>query len=270
MPKKILFLAIAALALAPAGRAAADAEQDRVAAQRIAQELKDSGQLRDYKVGIKYQDGVAWLQGTVTSAEQKVTAERLARQSAGVDRVISKLEVAGANRDDSVRTAGVNADEYQSQASTAPAQQTMQRMPMQARKAAPRGNGNMPVPYARSGPGPVQQANYGAPGCPPGGGPGGMGMGGPSGQPASGYTPTGMGQSVSYENAQMPGYAWPSYAAYPNYAAVTYPQQYSPSAWPYIGPFYPYPQVPLGWRKVTLEWDDGWWFLDFKDCKDCH
>ena len=27
--------------------------------------------------------------------------------------------------------------------------------------------------------------------------------------------------------------------------------------------FYPYPQVPLGWRKVTLEWDDGWWHLDF-------
>ena len=50
----------------------------------------------------------------------------------------------------------------------------------------------------------------------------------------------------------MPGYAWPSYAAYPNYAAVTYPKQYSPTAWPYIGPFYPYPQVPLGWRKVTL------------------
>ena len=63
----------------------------------------------------------------------------------------------------------------------------------------------------------------------------------------------------------MPNYAWPSYAAYPNYAAVTYPKQYSPTAWPYIGPFYPYPQVPLGWRKVTLEWSDGWWFLDFKD-----
>jgi hypothetical protein len=63
----------------------------------------------------------------------------------------------------------------------------------------------------------------------------------------------------------MPGYAWPTYAAYPNYAAVTYPKQYSPTAWPYIGPFYPYPQVPLGWRKVTLEWDDGWWMLDFKD-----
>jgi hypothetical protein len=67
-----------------------------------------------------------------------------------------------------------------------------------------------------------------------------------------------------YDHPSMPGYAWPSYAAYPNYAAVTYPKQYSPSAWPYIGPFYPYPQVPLGWRKVTLEWDDGWWMLDFK------
>jgi hypothetical protein len=68
-----------------------------------------------------------------------------------------------------------------------------------------------------------------------------------------------------YDHPHMPGYAWPSYAAYPNYAAVTYPKQYSASAWPYIGPFYPYPQVPLGWRKVTMEWDDGWWMLDFKD-----
>jgi hypothetical protein len=67
-----------------------------------------------------------------------------------------------------------------------------------------------------------------------------------------------------YDHPSLPGYAWPSYAAHPNYAAVSYPKQYSPSAWPYIGPFYPYPQVPLGWRKVTLKWDDGWWNLDFK------
>lgn len=69
---------------------------------------------------------------------------------------------------------------------------------------------------------------------------------------------------VRYDQPHLPSHAWPSYAAYPNYAAVTYPKQYSAAAWPYIGPFYPYPQVPLGWRKVTLEWDDGWWFLDFK------
>ena len=67
-----------------------------------------------------------------------------------------------------------------------------------------------------------------------------------------------------YDQPNMPNYAWPSYSAYPNYASLTYPRQYSPTAWPYIGPFYPYPQVPLGWRKVTMEWDDGWWMLDFK------
>jgi hypothetical protein len=71
--------------------------------------------------------------------------------------------------------------------------------------------------------------------------------------------------SVRGEGPNMPNYAWPSYAASPNYAALQYPTQYSPTAWPYIGPFYPYPQVPLGWRRVSLEWDDGWWFLDFDD-----
>jgi len=87
------------------------------------------------------------------------------------------------------------------------------------------------------------------------------------GSPMPAYLPgSGVGIAPArYDHPTMPGYAWPSYAACPNYAAVTYPKQYSPTAWPYIGPFYPYPQVPLGWRKVTLEWDDGWWFLDFKD-----
>ena len=80
-----------------------------------------------------------------------------------------------------------------------------------------------------------------------------MGMGAPGGI-----------AQANFDQPQLPGYSWPSYSAHPNYAAVTYPNQYSATAWPYIGPFYPYPQVPLGWRKVTLEWDDGWWFLDFK------
>jgi len=61
---------------------------------------------------------------------------------------------------------------------------------------------------------------------------------------------------------------------YSNYAyavlARVLSKQYSPTAWPYIGPFYPYPQVPLGWRKVCLEWDDGWWFLDFSDSGSNH
>lgn len=67
-----------------------------------------------------------------------------------------------------------------------------------------------------------------------------------------------------HNQAHLPEHAWPSYASYPNYAQVAYPKQYSASAWPYIGPFYPYPQVPLGWRQVQLEWDDGYWNLNFR------
>lgn len=107
----------------------------------------------------------------------------------------------------------------------------------------------------------------GAADCPPGmaggmgGRPmpmGGMGAGGPGGA-------GGMAVPVRGGGPNMPNYAWPSYSAYPNYAALQYPTQYSPTAWPYIGPFYPYPQVPLGWRRVSLEWDDGWWWLDFDE-----
>jgi hypothetical protein len=110
----------------------------------------------------------------------------------------------------------------------------------------------------------------------PGGGMVNGGMaGGPDGGYAGGYAggPMAMGGTgvgmppvpMRGDGPNMPNYAWPSYSAYPNYAALQYPTQYSPTAWPYIGPFYPYPQVPLGWRRVSLEWDDGWWWLDFDE-----
>ncbi|HEV3143891.1 MAG TPA: BON domain-containing protein [Gemmataceae bacterium] len=60
---------------------------------------------------------------------------------------------------------------------------------------------------------------------------------------------------------KMPPYAWPSYAPYNNYSRVAYPTAYPYNAWPYIGPFYPFPKVPLGWRSVTLEWQDGHWWM---------
>ena len=79
------------------------------------------------------------------------------------------------------------------------------------------------------------------------------------------YGHPGSGQShVAYDMPHLPEYAWPAYASYPNYAQVTYPKEYAASAWPYIGPFYPYPQIPLGWRQVQLEWDDGHWNLNFR------
>jgi BON domain len=59
----------------------------------------------------------------------------------------------------------------------------------------------------------------------------------------------------------MPPYAWPTYAPYPNLSRVAYPQAYPYNAFPYIGPYYPFPKVPLGWRSVTLEWEDGHWYF---------
>lgn len=74
---------------------------------------------------------------------------------------------------------------------------------------------------------------------------------------AGGYGPAAGGHA-------MPNYAWPSYAPYPNFSAVGYPTVYPWQAWPNIGPVHPYPEVPLDWRAVTLRWDDGLWWLDFK------
>jgi hypothetical protein len=244
-------LAVLLAALGPAISSSQAADSKNSVAQQIAKDLKDSGQLKDYRVGVKYEDGVAWLMGTVKSEEQKQLAEQIASNSDGVSHVVNRLEVEAA-------------EELSLASQPASYEQPAPVKTARASAKRPAGN-NMPKPYAYTSPQgniPVNynQASY----CPDGGCPQGMapGMGG-------GYAPSGAGAAVSYDNPQLPGYAWPSYAASPNYAAVTYPQQYSASAWPYIGPFYPYPQVPLGWRKVTLEWDDGWWFLDFKDCKHC-
>ena len=44
----------------PTAFAATSNEQ---AAQQIANNLKESGQLKGYRVGVKYEDGVAWLVG---------------------------------------------------------------------------------------------------------------------------------------------------------------------------------------------------------------
>jgi hypothetical protein len=76
--------------------------------------------------------------------------------------------------------------------------------------------------------------------------------------------PAGFGGGTQASTPGYPNYAWPSYAPYPNFSAVGYPTAYPWQAWPNIGPIHPYPEVPLDWRAVTLRWDDGIWFLDFK------
>jgi hypothetical protein len=59
---------------------------------------------------------------------------------------------------------------------------------------------------------------------------------------------------------RMPPYAWPTYAPYNNFSRVAYPQAYPYNSWPFIGPMYPFPKVPPGWRAVKLQWDDGFWW----------
>jgi hypothetical protein len=59
----------------------------------------------------------------------------------------------------------------------------------------------------------------------------------------------------------LPPHAWPTYAPYNNLSRVAYPNSYPYNAFPFIGPYYPFPKVPLGWRKVTLEWEDGHWYM---------
>lgn len=277
----IMAWALAALLL-PAVRVEAQSADGQEMADRIAAALKESGRLSGYRVGVQYEDGVAWLHGTVTDKKQMQAAIEMTEQVDGVQHVVSKLEIVPAPRkaaplpntgtretEPSLLLTTLDASVEGPAATRAPEPRPGFKpasAPMPARRSG------MPMPMNQAQAELVRQASYAGNGvqqasCAPGCGPGGMGGYGsvPGG---SGYVPGATG-GVAYENAQMPGYAWPSYAAYPNYAALTYPQQYSPTAWPYIGPFYPYPQVPLGWRRVSLEWDDGWWWLDFSHRK-CH
>jgi hypothetical protein len=306
--RRHVFLALLAAMLLPATIVKAETAAEKQMAQRIGSQLKQSGKLRDYRIGVKYQKGVAYLNGTVTDAHQREAATRMAGSIKGVSRVVNKLELASNSAQPRTGDRGRLSDALdratqasaQGEANTAmqaygqanqaqgiPPRPVMSPGSIRMMNPAPMPRSNMPVPAGRMMPvrpaGAVMPAAGACPGgCQTGPGAGGgmaMGMGGMGGSMGMsggadavpvGFVPHGAGRGPSYENAQMPGYAWPSYAAYPNYAALSYPRQYSPTAWPYIGPFYPYPQVPLAWRKVSLEWDDGWWFLDFSSHNSSH
>jgi hypothetical protein len=69
------------------------------------------------------------------------------------------------------------------------------------------------------------------------------------------------GPNPTIQPPPLPPYAWPTYAPYNNYSRVAYPNSYPYEQWPFIGPMYPFPRVPLGWRSVSLTWEDGhWWY----------
>jgi hypothetical protein len=247
---------------------------DREVAEQIGKHLRESGKLQNYSINVKYKDGTAWLSGRVSSPQQVAAAADVAGSYPEVTNVVNQLQVAargtaapaaGQTTKSSlwpVRRASVEAPRSSFDPSHVTRPQPAPRMmPAAARMPSrPIRRVDHVVEYPSEGPYPYAPEVA-------------MNMGGRP-LPAYVHGSPGAAAPAKYDHPYMPNYAWPSYAPYPNYAALTYPKQYSPTAWPYIGPFYPYPQVPLGWRKVTLEWDDGWWFLDFKDdpsnCwKDC-
>ena len=201
-----------------------DAEIAQAVIARLRQQ-QQSGALRNFTLDVTVDAGSVWIKGNVASPEQQRLVLEVARRVYGVTQVVNDITV------QQVAVAAQPIANYESRLKPARMQDAAAAPQAPARPATPQA----PVAFA----------------------------------PASGAQPVPMNAAsgiarARYDHPTMPAYAWPSYAAYPNYGAVTYPKQYSPAAWPYIGPFYPYPQVPLGWRKVTLQWDDGWWFLDFK------
>jgi hypothetical protein len=227
-------------------------------ADQVAKNLRNSGKLSDYHVGVKCQNGTVWLRGQVTDEQQMNAVLKTVYKIKGVTRVVNDLEIDGSETEFEAMATPNQQLSFAQKVPTSHKQSSIRQatamepdvLPQQHSGYMPARpiNGKAPIPVAMTQ---TMQSQH-------------EGM---QGEPRPMYNAAAQGgvAPVRYDQPCMPNYAWPSYAAYPNYAAVTYPRQYSPTAWPYIGPFYPYPQVPLGWRKVTLQWKDGWWFLDFRD-----
>jgi osmotically-inducible protein OsmY len=187
--------------------------------------LKDSGQLENFNVQISVGGGTVWMKGFTANEAQQASIIGIAQGIEGVGKVVNEMII---RKPASFQIASVT------QAPIAAPEPAfgVETAPVAPQPALVAQAAAMTAPVASA---PMQMM----------------------------ATPSGIAQA-RYEQPNLPAYAWPSYAAAPNYGQVNYPKQYSASAWPYIGPFYPYPQVPLGWRKVSLEWTDGWWFLDFE------
>lgn len=252
---------------------------DTTIASEIAKNLRHQQQeakLDGFRISVKVDKGTVWISGDVADMRQRDLALDVARRVDGVRLVVNDLSIGGSSSDAAASdsfligaqqpvgsavarpvSAAVVPRDQTPQAASAP-----QYVP-DAHPVPPRGVAPLAVTqpsYPQTANRPDQQGIRMASGCYDGTC---QSAGVVSGGAYYGGGEVVGGVGYASNSPQLPGYAWPSYASYPNYGALAYPQQYSPQAWPYIGPFYPYPQVPLGWRKVSLEWDDGWWMLDF-------
>lgn len=278
-------------------QSAAPSEQD--VAMQIGQAIHQMG-LKGHRINLKFQQGVATLSGSVQDPRHIAAITQAVSQNPYVRQVDNRLSAPGmmqpalfggpaapggggsnqaianqiAQTIGQYQVAGMDIEvRYNNGIATLAGTVAHPQQKMFAQQVA------MSVPGVQNvnnqlsfGPPPsaIQPVAYQQP-MGPGGpmmGPGGpqMGPGGPQMMPPGGGGQAhggGAPSHLAYDLPNLPNHSWPTYSSYPNYASVTYPKEYSASSWPYIGPFYPYPQVPLGWRKVQMEWDDGYWNLNF-------
>jgi osmotically-inducible protein OsmY len=202
----------------------APAASNSEVAQQVANAVAGAG-VAGYDIEVRYKAGVAALLGEIGSAQEAAIAEQAALQVPGVNQVLNRLTVNG-------QPVAQEQTQFQQQAFA----------PQTGVPAMPAG---YPQMMQAAQPGPVV-----GPGMPPP----------PAAAPGA---PAVMAGHMIHNQPHVPEYAWPAYAPYDNYAQVSYPSAYDASAWPYIGPFYPYPQVPMEWRSAQLVWDDGYWQLKF-------
>ncbi len=201
--------------------------QNQRMADAIAERLHASGRLHGYRVDIRFEAGVAELTGRVADAAQRAEVAGMVRGLSGVRQVNDLLE---AENGKVLLTA--QGGEFQ-----APQPSLLDPQPSAGREAPAgpcRGRCcSRPMAAMCAGAG-VDHAGHGwlQPGMP----------------------------NPAMQQPPLPPYAWPTYAPYNNYSRVGQPTLYPYEAFPFIGPMYPFPKVPLGWRAVTLRWQDGHWF----------
>ena len=213
----------------------APANANQRMADAIAQRLQQSAQLMQCMIHVSFQGGMVELSGGVATEAQRQEVVRLVQTVPGVVRVQDNMLVSV----------------------IVPAQATRGEPPV--------------LPPATPVPAPRAPAGGFAPNLQGNGQPVPFPNGGPNGGPME---PMPMYQHAApspydLNPPRMPPHAWPTYAPYNNVSRVAYPDKYPYQAWPFIGPFYPFPKVPLGWRSVKLEWQDGhWWFGKTATCND--
>lgn len=190
------------------------AYQPMTMAQTIARTLKESGQLSQYNVQVRANNGMVDLFGDVADENQRAIVITIARSTSGVAMVRDYLQVRPVK------------------SNVLPAQ-VIQPLPTPL---------PFPTPFGKDGPKPPERIDGQLP------------------EPMPIFQMP-MGPNPTMQPPPLPPYAWPTFAPYNNYSRVAYPQAYPYEQWPFIGPMYPFPRVPLGWRSVSLTWEDGhWWF----------